>query len=193
MTTILPNFAIDARVLQHPAASILLPIALGTAVGYGTRPTQTKDKYLSLKQPPLRPPPWVFGPVWTLLYGIMGYAAYRATSTGLSPLASPEVTRATRLGMTLYTIQLGLNFAWMPLFFVAERPVEATIDILALLGVNVYLTRVWGSVDKVAGLCQIPYLAWLSFATYLCAGAGHLNSWDLSDKETVRNDNDKKK
>lgn len=118
----------------------------------------------------------------------MGYAAYRATSTGLSPLASPETAQAARQGMTLYTVQLGLNLVWMPLFFVAKRPVEATVDIVGLLGINGYLAFLWGSVDRVAGLCQIPYLAWLGFATYLCVGAGHLNNWDLSDKKLTRTD-----
>jgi benzodiazapine receptor len=84
--------------------------------------------------------------------------------------------------MTLYTIQLGLNLVWMPLFFGLKRPIEATVDILGLVGVNGYLTYLWSSIDPVAGLLQVPYLAWLSFATYLSAGAGYLNDWDLSDK-----------
>lgn len=113
----------------------------------------------------------------------MGYASYRVASAGLSPLASPEMARITRHSMTLYTIQLGLNLAWMPLFFVAKRPIEATVDIVALLGLNGYLAYLWSAVDGVAGLCQLPYLGWLSFATYLCAGTGHLNGWDFSDKE----------
>ena len=118
----------------------------------------------------------------------MGYAAYRAVNTGLSPLSSIEHIRMTKQGATLYTIQLGLNLVWMPLFFVAKRPIEATVDIVALLGINGYLTYLWGSVDSVAGWCMAPYLGWLGFATYLCAGAGYLNDWDLADKEVVRAD-----
>ncbi len=113
----------------------------------------------------------------------MGYAAYRAAHAGLSPFNSPDVIRTTRASMTLYTVQLGLNLAWMPLFFVAKRPVEATADILALAGLNGYIAYLWWPVDQVAALCQVPYLAWLGFATYLCAGTGYLNNWDLSDKE----------
>ncbi|RDA84432.1 hypothetical protein CP532_2131 [Ophiocordyceps camponoti-leonardi (nom. inval.)] len=188
MTTYIPSITIPSAVLQHPAASILLPVALGTAVGFGTRPADTQKTYLALKQPPLRPPPWVFGPVWTVLYGIMGYASYRVATIGLAPFASPETVRVTKQSLTLYTIQLGLNLVWMPLFFVAKRPVEATVDIVTLLGLNGYLAYLWNSVDSVAGLCQLPYLGWLSFATYLCAGAGHLNDWDLSDKGARRLD-----
>jgi len=47
-------------------------------------------------------------------------------------------------------------------------------------------TYLCGSVDKVAGCCVIPYLGWLGFATYLSAGAGYLNNWDLKDKENIR-------
>ncbi len=118
----------------------------------------------------------------------MGYAAYRAVSTGLSPLSSPEHVRMTKAGATLYTVQLGLNLAWMPLFFVAKRPVAALVDIVALLGANAYLTYLWGSVDAVGGWCLVPYVAWLGFATYVCAGVGYLNDWNLADKEVVKKD-----
>ncbi|KAG5970310.1 hypothetical protein E4U55_001751 [Claviceps digitariae] len=112
----------------------------------------------------------------------MGYAAHRAYTTGLSPLSSPATAALTRHSMTLYSIQLGLNLAWMPLFFGARRPVEASLDILALLGLNGYLAYVWGSIDEVAGWLQGPYLGWLGFASYLCLGAGYLNGWDLSGR-----------
>jgi translocator protein len=84
MTTYIPSLTLPDIVFKHPAASILLPIAAGTAVGYSTRPKETQATYLALRQPPLRPPPQVFGPVWTLLYGSMGYAAYRAYSAGVN-------------------------------------------------------------------------------------------------------------
>ena len=113
----------------------------------------------------------------------MGYAAYRATFNGLSPFSSPEVIATTRAATTLYTIQLGLNLAWTPLFFVAKRPVAATVDIVALVGANAYLTYLWSSVDTVAAWCQVPYLSWLGFATYLCVSINVLNDWDLRDKE----------
>jgi translocator protein len=89
--------------------------------------------------------------------------------------------------MTLYTIQLGLNLIWMPLFFGIKRPIEATADIVTLIGVNGYLTYLWNSIDSTAALLQIPYMGWLGFATYLCAGAGYLNNWNLADKEVKKN------
>jgi translocator protein len=76
-----------------------------------------------------------------------------------------------------------LNLLWMPLFFVVKRPIEATVDIVALTGITGYLTYIWGKVDPVAGWALAPYLAWLSFATYLSAGVGYLNDWDTKGKE----------
>ena len=71
----------------------------------------------------------------------------------------------------------------MPLFFRFKRPIEATIDIVALTGTVGYLTYIWGQVDEVAGWTLAPYLAWLSFATYLSAGAGYLNNWSFDGLE----------
>ena len=57
---------------------------------------ETQKTYLALKQPPLRPPPWVFGPMWTTLYGLMGYAAYRAWYTG-SASVNPEIRNLAKV------------------------------------------------------------------------------------------------
>ncbi|TKA56071.1 hypothetical protein B0A55_12125 [Friedmanniomyces simplex] len=183
MTTHMPSLTLPTILFQQPAAAILLPVAIGTAIGFSTRPADTQKTYLALRQPPLRPPPWIFGPMWTLLYGLMGYAAHRAWTTGMGSSFDARKVMLTKQGATLYTIQLVLNFIWMPLFFRFQRPIEATVDIVALTGVTGYLTYVWGQVDEVAGWCLAPYLAWLGFATYLSAGAGYLNGWDFGGKE----------
>ncbi|KAK1782064.1 TspO/MBR family-domain-containing protein [Copromyces sp. CBS 386.78] len=188
MTSYIPQLTLPSSIFNSAPASILLPIALGTAVGYGTnRSSDQKRKYQILNQPPLHPPPSVFGPVWTLLYGMMGYASYRAYRIGTSSpsllLNNPSIVPTTYHTSTLYTIQLGLNLIWMPLFFGIRRPIEATIDCAALVGINAYLAYTWGTqVDKVAGWLMVPYVAWLSFATYLSAGSGYLNDWDFSEE-----------
>lgn len=91
MTTYTPSLTLPSAIFEQPAASILLPIVAGTAVGYSTRPSETENTYLALRQPPLRPPPWVFGPAWTCLYGAMGYAAYRAWTTGSNSLDANKI------------------------------------------------------------------------------------------------------
>lgn len=86
MTTYIPSLTLPRVVFETPAIAVLLPIAAGTAVGFSMRPKETQETYLALRQPPFRPPPWVFGPAWTLLYGSMGYAAYRAWTTGVGSM-----------------------------------------------------------------------------------------------------------
>lgn len=60
-------------------------------MGFSTRPKQTQSAYLALRQPPLRPPPQVFGPVWTVLYGLMGYAAHRVWTIGTGSFDAKKV------------------------------------------------------------------------------------------------------
>ena len=184
MMSYIPSLTLPDAIFKTPAASILLPVGAGLLVGYYGRGT-TQKTYMELKQPPYRPPPQVFGPVWTILYGLMGYGAYRAWNVGLSSL-DPLKAEDTRVGATLYTIQLGLNLLWMPLFFYMKRPVEATADIFALTGTVGYLTYVWSKVDPIASYCLMPYVAWLGFASYLTVGVSHLNGWNLADKEKPR-------
>lgn len=100
MTAYIPSLTLPSHIFESPAASILLPILAGTAIGFSTRPSDTQNTYLALRQPPLRPPPWVFGPAWTTLYGLMGYAAHRAWTTGMSSL-DPRKTALTRVSSSL--------------------------------------------------------------------------------------------
>jgi benzodiazapine receptor len=113
----------------------------------------------------------------------MGYASYRAFTRGTMASSPPDAVRAAHDGVALYLAQLGLNLVWMPLFFAARRPVEATADLVALVGLNGYLAYTWARADEVAAWCLAPYLGWLGFATYLSAGAGVLNGWDISARK----------
>lgn len=109
----------------------------------------------------------------------MGYAAHRATAIGLSS-PSIRIRKLALVGATLYTTQLSLNLAWMPLFFGLRKPVIALVDIVALIGNVTYLAWVWKEWDPLAAWLLAPYLAWLGFATYLNAGVGVLNGWDIT-------------
>lgn len=198
MTSYIPQLTLPSSIFNSTPASILLPIALGSAVGFSTnRTSDQKRQYRSLAQPPFHPPSSVFGPVWTVLYGMMGYASYRAYQIGTSAssilTSSPDIVPTTYHTSTLYTIQLGLNLIWMPLFFGIRRPILATIDCAALVGINAYLAYTWGTkIDQVAGWLMVPYVAWLSFATYLSFGSGYLNDWDFSEERIKRGEERRK-
>ncbi|GAB7328351.1 hypothetical protein MBLNU13_g00341t1 [Cladosporium sp. NU13] len=194
MTTYIPSLTLPSAIFENAAISILFPIVAGTAVGFSTQPVGPQQQYAALKQPechnltqcsPGRPPGWVFGPAWTLLYGLMGYAAHRAWTVGTTS-ANPNTVALARHGATLYSIQLGLNLIWMPLFFRFGRPIEATADVVALTGLTGWLIYVWGQVDETAGYALVPYLGWLTFASYLSAGCGYLNNWDFTGKTAKR-------
>jgi benzodiazapine receptor len=122
---------------------------------------------------------------------LMGYAAHRAWTIGMSSL-NPTVVEYTRQGATLYTIQLGLNLIWMPLFFGMGRPIEAMLDITALTGTVGYLAYIWSKVDTTAAYLMIPYLGWLGFASYLTAGTGHLNGWTIKSNEDTQEEVERK-
>lgn len=139
---------------------------------------QTKDTYQNLRQPPGAPPSWVFGPVWTALYGMMGYASYRISSLGLSS-PSPHVVELALSSQPLYTSQLVLNLLWTPLFFGLRSPALALVDISVLIGNVAILVSNYAEIDRVAAWLLVPYLSWLGYATYLNAAVGALNNWKI--------------
>ena len=94
MTTFIPSLTLPHHIFASPAASILLPIAAGTFVGFAVSSEKTRTTYKELRQPPLAPPPWVFGPAWTCLYASMGYAAYRAWTVGVNNFDVEKVAMA---------------------------------------------------------------------------------------------------
>ena len=115
--------------------------------------------YRSLDKPAFQPPSWLFGPVWTVLYGTIAYSGYRIWRAP----RSPERSRA----LALWGTQLALNAAWTPLFFGAQRPRAALADIVALDAAAGAYTAAAAQVDPTAAKVVSPYLAWIAFATVL--------------------------
>lgn len=114
------------------------------------------DWYAALIKPEWNPPAWVFGPAWTLLYTLMAVAAWLVWKrVGFSrPLA-------------LYFVQLALNAAWTPIFFGAHQIVWALLEIVLLWGAVLITLVNFRRVSPAAGWLFVPYLAWVSFATFL--------------------------
>jgi len=149
---------------------LLINLAIPLAVG-GLSAVLTRDgmkAFSQLEQPPLSPPSWLFPVAWTILYLLMGYAAYRVQTSGEQP---PVIRRAT----ALYAAQLVLNFIWPLVFFGLEYRLTAFL-ILVALWILVYLTmRLFAAIDETAGDLLIPYILWLTFAGYLNLGVFLLN------------------
>ena len=124
--------------------------------------------YASLVRPPLVPPNWVFGPVWSLLYTLMAIAAVMVLHAGFS---RPDV----RIATALYAVQILLNGTWSWLYF-GEHLIGWAVVNITLLLCSIFLTaRAFGKIRPWAGRLMCPYLAWIGFATYLNAGFFWLN------------------
>jgi tryptophan-rich sensory protein len=146
------------------AGFIVLCVGVGAAGGLISGPD---DWYWSLRKPAFTPPPWIFAPVWTTLYTLMGVSAW---------LVWRERTRQ-RVGvpLTLFFVQLGFNAIWSPLFFGLHRIDLALIDIIALWLMIVLTIKTFARVKPVAAWLVSPYLVWVSFASVLNASFWWLN------------------
>jgi tryptophan-rich sensory protein len=116
--------------------------------------------YAELAKPPFNPPNWVFAPVWTILYAMMGLAAYLVYEKG--PRRSD-----VRKALTVFTGQLLLNALWSIVFFGAHMILGAAI-VIVLLWVMIVAT-IWrfSRISKAAAYLLVPYILWVSFATVL--------------------------
>jgi translocator protein len=145
-------------------ACLALPLIGGIGLSAATR-TEVTGWYRTLRKPSWTPPNWLFGPVWTYLYAAMGYSSF---------LVYRELGGATvdaGRALSIYALQLVLNFAWTPTFFRAHELGAATLVItlmwVAILGTIAVFGTVLGPLK--AWLLLGPYLAWVSLAAALTA------------------------
>jgi benzodiazapine receptor len=140
---------------------ILACLAAGAIGGLATYPA-IPEWYAGLNKPDFSPPNWVFGPVWTILYVMMGVAAYLAYSEG------KKAKRKDMNGaLAVFGIQLCLNVLWSLLFFGLRSPLYGLACIAALwLAIAAAMARFY-AISRPAGLLLAPYLAWVSFAAVL--------------------------
>jgi len=148
-------------------ASVLLSFS---AAGVGSLATSTQsDWYRELIKPSFNPPGWVFGPVWTVLYILIGVSFFLVWRRGFPG-------KAGRAALVCFLVQLALNAVWTLLFFGLQSPALALVDIVALLVAIVLTIILFSSISRVAACLLIPYLAWVSFATVLNGAIWRLNS-----------------
>ncbi|WP_162126510.1 TspO/MBR family protein [Flavobacterium phycosphaerae] len=125
--------------------------------------------YAMINKPSFNPPNWVFAPVWTLLYILMGYAAGRIWNK----IDTDEAN--VKKAFIFFLVQLGLNTLWSFLFFGLHNPMLAFFEILLLWAMIFETYTQFKNIDKVAGYLLVPYLAWVSFATVLNGSIWYLN------------------
>ena len=118
--------------------------------------------YATLNKPSFTPPNWIFGPVWTLLYFLMGVAFYLIWKQGW------KKNKVKTAGM-YFLAQLGLNFIWSPIFFGLRSPLIALFVIIALWVLIVITIKKFYPLSQLAAYLLIPYLLWVSFAMILNA------------------------
>lgn len=134
---------------------------------------QARSFYSQLVQPDWAPPPGVFGPVWTVLYALMGIAAWLVWRSG--------GFRANGQALTLFLLQLAINALWSWLFFAWHRGLLALVDVLVLWILIVATLVSFWRVRPLAGALLIPYLLWVGFASALNFSLWQLNPLVLGE------------
>ncbi|BES96984.1 translocator [Nesidiocoris tenuis] len=116
------------------------------------------DWYNSLNKAPINPPSWLFAPMWTFLYSLIGIASFLVWTKEGADAVVP---------LLLYAVQLGLNWAWTPIFFHYHKILWALVEIGATDVLVVLTIIAFIRVRVLAGILLLPYITWLSIATYL--------------------------
>jgi len=145
---------------------IFIPLIIGGLSGFLST-EGIEAWYPSLNKPFFNPPSWVFGPVWTMLYLLMGYSSYR--------IWMQPVSIHRRKALLLFALQLSLNFFWSLIFFRWQLIGLATIEIILLWVSIILMIKSFIKLDMVAGYLQIPYLLWVTFASVLSGSLWYLN------------------
>lgn len=141
------------------AVTISASFAAGLIGSWFTTPA-IGDWYVNIERSSLTPPNWVFGPVWSLLYLLMGIAAWLVWQRGLK-------NAVVKTALVLFSVQLILNCLWSIFFFGWHQPGLALVDIV-LLWISILLTiKYFAKISRIAAWLLIPYIMWVSFAAYL--------------------------
>lgn len=150
------------------AVVVFICLIVGYISGMVTRASIT-TWYPTLVKPSFNPPNWVFAPVWTSLYIMMGIAA------GLVWNQITSHKEAVTKALQFFAIQLGLNALWSYLFFGLHNPMLATIEVILLWLLIFETYSKFVKINITAGYLLLPYLAWVSFASVLTASIWWLN------------------
>jgi len=139
--------------------NIFIPLTIGITASLFTEP-EIKGWYLALNKPTFNPPNWLFAPVWTTIYILIGLAAFRVWRNRTD-------TAGFKTTLWVYAIQLVLNFSWSIVFFGMHQILGAFLVIVSLWVSIVLNMYYFGKYSKIAAWLLLPYLLWVSFASTL--------------------------
>jgi tryptophan-rich sensory protein len=147
--------------------TVILSLSAG-AVGSIATAANVTGWYQTINKPWFTPPGWLFGPAWTTLYILMGISLFLILREGWE-------RRDVRIATGIFALQLFVNALWSFLFFGIPSPLLGLICILILLCLILWMIITFSRISKTAAYLNIPYIAWVSFATLLNASIYLLN------------------
>lgn len=148
--------------------AVAIPLLVGGTSGFFTV-TGIESWYQTIQKPAWNPPNYIFGPVWTTLYALMGIALFLVwKSTG------PQAIKKTAI--LLFAVQLVFNFFWSIIFFKLQQPGWAFLEMIGLWLFILLTILAFSKVDKIAAWLLVPYISWVSFAAILNYTIWKLNS-----------------
>ncbi|MCP4975950.1 MAG: tryptophan-rich sensory protein [Maribacter sp.] len=153
--------------LTYIAISILVCLVIGFLSSFATQ-SSVNDWFVTLNKPSFNPPNWIFAPVWTVLYIMMGLAVGLVWSKGFHHLW-------VKTALYHFGFQLLLNASWSIVFFGLKEPSWALVVIITLLILLVLTIRWFRIINKVAAWLLVPYFLWVCFATAL-----NYKIWELN-------------
>lgn len=139
--------------------SIVLCIGVGALAGYITSGESSGEWFINLNKPSFQPPDWLFGPVWTILYILLGFSLWKVWSKPNS--------RERNIAITIFFAQLLFNFLWSIMFFSWHSTGLAVIDIILLWILILATIFSFAKLSKTAAWLLVPYILWVTFATIL--------------------------
>ncbi|MFA6132172.1 MAG: TspO/MBR family protein [Patescibacteria group bacterium] len=143
----------------HLVLAIIAVEAAGILGSFFTAPAIT-TWYTTLNKPWFQPPNWLFGPVWTILFALMGIAAYLVWQKGWKK-------KDVKFALKIFAAQMILNVLWSIIFFGLQNPGAAFLEIIALWVSIVATMVVFWKVSRPAVYLLVPYILWVSFAAFL--------------------------
>jgi tryptophan-rich sensory protein len=167
MTAIASKSQLRMSFLRYALFTVPLVLLLGTVSGRIANSGYGNAWFDALQKPEIMPPGWMFGVAWTILYIFLGLA--------VALILHARGARGRGLALSLFVLQLLLNYAWSPIFFAYHEVGAAFWTILAMILIAAVTAALFWRIRRVAALLMLPYLAWLCFAALLNWQIGLLN------------------